>query len=766
MKIMNNTVLSEETYSFWKLINKYKITIPMIQRDYVQGKEVKRINEIREKLINNIKLAIQGEKLLDFDFIYGSTKINEDNEEELSLLDGQQRITTLFLLHWYFAKKECKMNDEVKNIMHNFSYQNRVSSREFCKSLVDKEIKIEKNKKISDLIRQKTWYYSEWNNDPTVKNMLNMLDCIHENFYEYEAFDKLIDENNSLITFMFIPLEKFNLTDELYIKMNSRGKKLTNFEIFKSKILEIMKEQNEKELLEEFSEKIESSWADFFFSYKKENEETFDEIFMRYIYYITEMIYATKISTKTQYDNEKDSPYDYSKKDLNLNLKLVEETYKDKNNIKLLISILNIWKNKEELTEDINKAFSSKYSEGKVMLFDSNEKTNLFENCIYYENFEWLNRILLFSFLLKKSKNKNDNNYDDIRIIRNISLNIRSFYRSQESYTPNIRYYMLRDLFNIFEKIIDEEDPYLYLLNESFISRGEYIFPEIKKAEIIKRKPELKKVIFECEDTNSTKGNLVNLINLIEKYEDKVIKLIKFFNDKSHYPLILRTMLSFDNYGIYIGKGNRYFYGSSNSIYDVLTYSNNNEIQSKIQIILEKIFEKVQSNIDIDIEKLFINTIKENMKEMEKNSWRYNVVKYAEIWELSYERIFNKNSEIIYTFALNSDDANISSFSKKAINSRHINPYYKPLLAKYNLEKQKECYSTKDDNGKIILNNNIVIKIIESSFQVSSNVKKEEIKKVFIDNKIDEDGNIFIKFNINCDYIEQLEQIINKISTL
>ena len=46
---------------------------------------------------------------------------------------------------------------------------------------------------------------------------------------------------------MFIPLEKFNLTDELYIKMNSRGKKLTNFEIFKSKILEIMKEQNEKD---------------------------------------------------------------------------------------------------------------------------------------------------------------------------------------------------------------------------------------------------------------------------------------------------------------------------------------------------------------------------------------------------------------------------------------------------------------------------------------------------------------------------------------
>ena len=105
MKIMNNTVLDEETYSFWKLINKYNITIPMIQRDYVQGKEDKRINEIREKLINNIKLAIQGEKLLDFDFIYGSTKINEDNEEETIIIRWAAKNYNIIFITLVFCKK-------------------------------------------------------------------------------------------------------------------------------------------------------------------------------------------------------------------------------------------------------------------------------------------------------------------------------------------------------------------------------------------------------------------------------------------------------------------------------------------------------------------------------------------------------------------------------------------------------------------------------------------------------------------------------------
>lgn len=782
------TNINENRYNFWKLIKKYKIIIPMIQRDYVQGRKNKKVNEIRKNLIGNIKLALNGEKELDFDFIYGSTKEKDNGINELSLLDGQQRITTLFLLHLYFAKKENeKLDEDTQKIFHNFSYQNRVTSRDFCRSLVDEEFKIteDKNISISDTIKQKTWYYSEWNNDPTIKNMLNMLDYIHEIFYEYEAFDKLINEN--IISFIFIPLERFNLTDELYIKMNSRGKRLTNFEIFKSKIIEILKQQGKEELLEEFSKKIETDWADLFFQYKMKGEQTYDEIFMRYLYFITEMIYATKISEKTQKDSQKDSPFEYSKEGLDLDLKLIEETYKNVDNIRLLVNILNVWNNREEITRDMSNIFSKEYSKEKVMLFEQKEKINLFEKCIYYDDFGLFEKIMLYSLLLKKINKKNDTNNDDLRIIRNFILNIRWFGKAQASYVSNIRYYMLKNLFMIFEKIIRSEEPYKYILDENFDFGKEYIASEIRKAELIDKNTELKKIIFECEDRNSFRGNIENIIDLIESNvhkigntnsnninvcsnlmvnnENELVRFVSILDEKSNYQLLFRTMLSFDDYGIFVGgssQGNRFVYGSTSSIYDILTYNNDKNIQNKIKNILKNIFEKVKNRND-DIKTLLNDIILENIDSLPKNNWRYNVVKYPEIWEMSFERIYNSNLEITYIFALNEKMMNISAFSKKSTNSRHINPFYKPILKQYDVKKQKDCYSTKDDNGEIILNNNIIIKISDNNFVISSHKKQEELKNIFKLEKINEDGDILINYDDKYDFVEQLKQIVDKV---
>lgn len=767
--MVDKNVLEDSRYTFWDLISKYKIVIPMIQRDYVQGKEDKKINIIRKNLIDSIRLAMEGEKRLDFDFIYGSTKMNEKGKEELSLLDGQQRITTLFLIYWYFATKEGKITDEIKKVLHNFSYQNRVSSREFCKSLIDEKLDIKKDETISSQIKNKIWYFNEWDNDPTVKNMLNMLDYIHKNFYEKDAFEDLIDSDKKIISFYFVPLEKFNLTDELYIKMNSRGKKLTNFEIFKSKIIEIIKEKKDDELLETFSQKVETDWANFFLEYRKENENTIDEIFMRYVYYITEMIYATKISEKTSRDSEKDSPFDYDKNTLNLNLKLIEETYKDKKNIKLLIDFLNIWKTKADLNNDINNTFSSKYEEGKVDLFKEN--INLFENCIYAKDFDLFDKVMLYAFLLKKKNNRNDKEYEDLRIIRNIILNIRWFSNPKEEYSSNIRYYMLREYFEDFEKIIGTNSyDRLIKLKDNFTK--ETFNTELQKANIINKKPELKKVIFECEDTNSTKGNLSNLLELIEENSNKSIEFVKILNNSSYYSLIYRAMLSFENYGINVGNsrvGDRFFYGESDRIYDIVTYTTNIEIQRKIKKAFKKIYSKLEETDFRDIKNILNNIINENIKVLPKSGWLYNILKYEDIWELSYERCTNKKNPVIYTFAIKNindfgiDNVEIASFSKKSTNSRHINSYYKPILKYYNLKKEQECYTTNDDNGKIILDNGIIIKMVKEGFQIFSIDKANKIKELLNVKNFEDEREILIKYNNELDYIEQAKNLIDKI---
>ena len=106
------------------LVEKYEVKIPILQRDYAQGRE----NNISlcENFLKALKESVLQDKIINLDFIYG----NLDNGTFLPL-DGQQRLTTLFLLHWYAAEKEHIAGD-CREILKKFSYETRLSSRRFC----------------------------------------------------------------------------------------------------------------------------------------------------------------------------------------------------------------------------------------------------------------------------------------------------------------------------------------------------------------------------------------------------------------------------------------------------------------------------------------------------------------------------------------------------------------------------------------------------------------------------------------------------------
>ena len=93
--------MNNDIYSFYELVEKYKVKVPIIQRDYAQGR-VKNV-VICENFLRAVKDSIINDKTINLDFIYGNV------EDEVFLpLDGQQRLTTLFLLHWYACIKESK----------------------------------------------------------------------------------------------------------------------------------------------------------------------------------------------------------------------------------------------------------------------------------------------------------------------------------------------------------------------------------------------------------------------------------------------------------------------------------------------------------------------------------------------------------------------------------------------------------------------------------------------------------------------------------
>ena len=292
--------------SFWSLLESKKIVIPIIQRDYAQGREGKEF--LRERFLCQLFDALKEDaKPLVLDFVYGSVE-----EDTLYPLDGQQRLTTLWLLHWYLALCAGTLKED-KAVLQRFSYETRVSSRTFCQKLCSIEIdkKYEpKNHDIRSFIRNQRWYYSAYDQDPTIQSMLRMLkgtdvkdsnkiditDGIEEyyvkrKFTEEKAkalLERLKDEENAPVKFYLLNMEDKNmpLTDDLYIKMNARGKILTDFENFKADLLKYKEKQSDREYLipenDRFSVLMDTDWTNIFWHFRS-TENHIDEIYMSFL---------------------------------------------------------------------------------------------------------------------------------------------------------------------------------------------------------------------------------------------------------------------------------------------------------------------------------------------------------------------------------------------------------------------------------------------------------------------------------------------------
>lgn len=236
---MSNNTSKYQEYTFKELLDQYdRILVPMIQRDYAQGRTGKKATDVR----NNLLTDIFSDKDVHFDLVFGSKERRIIDGKETSCfipVDGQQRLTTLFLLYLY-GQKTGKTNTELD--LSKFSYDTRRAASDFCKSITSEEWVVPNAKNISDVIKDSSWFMNYWEKDPTVEGMLNMLDAIQEKCKEITDYPDL-----RKVTFCFFDLESNGLNENLYLKMNSRGKPLTAFENLKAKIEKILPEDVEIE---------------------------------------------------------------------------------------------------------------------------------------------------------------------------------------------------------------------------------------------------------------------------------------------------------------------------------------------------------------------------------------------------------------------------------------------------------------------------------------------------------------------------------------
>lgn len=256
-----------------------RIEIPLIQRDYAQGRKGERVRRIRDAFLEVLCPAVApGGAPADLDFIYG-----EVNNGTLIPLDGQQRLTTLFLLHWYLA---VRVGHPVQGQpWMQFSYATRPSARRFCERLSQYQPPI-LLPLYSEWIKDQVWYFATWCHDPTVSSMLVMLDAIHERLGGIDcqaAWARLTDPETPAITFQLLPVKWTGHSDDLYIKMNSRGKPLTEFEHFKARF-----EQWHCPNAGILADKLDDAWSHLFWQFHGDDGIVDDE-FLRYIRFVTEV---------------------------------------------------------------------------------------------------------------------------------------------------------------------------------------------------------------------------------------------------------------------------------------------------------------------------------------------------------------------------------------------------------------------------------------------------------------------------------------------
>ena len=391
-----------------------RIEIPIIQRDYAQGRKERNIRIKRDLFLDEIFSVIfdSGNKDLKLYYIYGKV-----DGTTFIPIDGQQRLTTLYLLAYYLSSRE----NCFKNFLNlpELTYRTRFSAKNFTAELRQNPLDYTNDsaQKPSEKIKQSGWFFSEYESDPTVIAILTMLDSIHN---KYEAIKE--SKKSCLLGCLFgnlkrIKFEVFSLdgnisTDDLYIKMNARGRALSNFDNFNSMIDEI--EENTKG--EKFSAKS-KDWENTFFEFYdgKNDKSGRDNIGSRALSELIRIILTTeyiKVFLPNNKENE-DKEYKAKKEILRslLNADNAENKYDeippseyrkwlslDKNlgiidYLKKSLDVLSknvLSKNKEKILEgglpQFGELKNSKYKQKIILFAKISFKVKLEENNISDEN--------------------------------------------------------------------------------------------------------------------------------------------------------------------------------------------------------------------------------------------------------------------------------------------------------------------------------------------------------------------------------------------
>lgn len=679
-----------------------KITIPIIQRDYAQGRQDPEVDRVRSRFLDSLHKAVT-ENPITLDFVYGDI----DENGIMTPLDGQQRLTTLFLLHWYAARKLGVPDDDM-GFLKRFSYETRYSARYFCQELIDFLPSFTTG--LSKEIINQAWFPLEWKKDPTISSMLVMLDAIDEKFSDVpDLWGKLKD---NAITFYFLPIKDMGLTDDLYIKMNSRGKPLTVFEHFKAELEREIKAINEDTAARVIA-KIDRGWTDLLWNYRDSGSGTADDIitddeFLRYFKFVCDIIcYRGGESPQGKSNDEFD---------------LLQRYFSAKNpnaiqNVETLEEFFDCWCNipgYDSPTEFLNSFMSGSHAPGKILV-ENRYKIDIFEDCLHAYSDKTgrirqfpLNRIVLLYAITMYLQNTATITRDQfarrIRIVNNLIQNSEDEVsdRADRNRIPAL---LAEVDAIILTGMIDEEVEINFNASQ--------LLEEKEKIEFLSKHPEAADDIFRLEDHTMLRGQ-ISIVGLDHiAYTDRFYSLFSCKWDN-----IDCALMAIGNYSQQERNKWRYQVASKGMLYawnELFHKSANAGFEHTSDILIQLL--STNETFTDDILKNIIDEFISKCETDKKYPWRYYYAKYPEFRPGIFGKISNSHAaEQPYMFSVMQ--------TKSQWSSNTYMPY---------LKAADDKHLSKDSMGQHLIYGDMRLVCKNAAYVIMNNETEDIIEEILID---------------------------------
>lgn len=221
--------------------------IPPYQRLYEWGKE-----QI-ETLLNDMKKAFDLDKEKAYFIGNITTSIYKDDNNKFILIDGQQRLTTLWFIGFYLASRDCGewqqkwkefiLQDDKLRIAMPIRDNETKALKELARKIIEPKDNRDKYKLADSL--PSNIHTKIKNAFKCIETWFNNVENIQEN--KLQDFAEFI---YTKVCFVFVELAQNTDLNRFFVRMNNRGKQLEQHEILKARILHKISEKEQEKYAE------------------------------------------------------------------------------------------------------------------------------------------------------------------------------------------------------------------------------------------------------------------------------------------------------------------------------------------------------------------------------------------------------------------------------------------------------------------------------------------------------------------------------------